>query len=126
MAIGVLRGGFLWSEKFFTHRWHTRRVAYPCAVSGALMVMLHDKAFAGHGALFRFDVAARRLQVLKRSSGTSYSRDNMGSLSIRDNEENLTYLWSSSMVENSYRFLGISKMDWRNVSGLVDGRNWVL
>lgn len=58
MAIGILGGGFLWSEKFFTHRWHTRRVAYSCAVSGALMVMLHDKAFAGHGALFSFDVAA--------------------------------------------------------------------
>ncbi|CAN6997869.1 unnamed protein product [Brassica oleracea var. botrytis] len=42
-------------------------------------------------------------------SVASYSGDDRGTPSIQSNEENLTFLWSSLMVENGDRFLRIIK-----------------
>ena len=62
-----------------------------------------------------------RLQIWKRSSSeASYSGEVVG---IRGNKENLTYLWTLSLVENDSRYLRILKTCWWNVSGLVSGRN---
>ena len=44
---------------------------------------------------------------LRRSSEASYTRDDMGIPGIQGNDENLTFSWSSSMVENGNWFLGI-------------------
>ncbi|CAF2082760.1 unnamed protein product [Brassica napus] len=51
----------------------------------------------------------RKLQVQWRSSGTSYSGDVKRTSGILGNEENLTFLRITSMVENGYQSRRISK-----------------
>ncbi|WZZ85627.1 LOW QUALITY PROTEIN: hypothetical protein YC2023_114206 [Brassica napus] len=74
-------------------------VVSACSVRDSVSSAVYTPGFGG----------CKASSALWSSSRTSYSGDDTGNPGIRGNEENLTFPWVSSKVENGNRFRRISK-----------------